>query len=232
MARPLSLATRRMLTDFLDRIIERLELEMMGSDNLDKFSSFRIPFNMDLEGKAAGDALIVSRILDTSSLFKDKFHFHPYCSFIVKIDKELTWADAVALLHKFKRGITASKNISTDTIVKIAVVEPEHENEKKFKIVLNDCFETPLEGDLTKPSWRLFFDVAKEKEMYDPPKQTQSMNYFNVNKRCSLYTKSGYALTKILKSDDGIVTAAMEMEFLTGRQYKQQLKQIQDLKPA
>lgn len=131
-----------------------------------------------------------------------------------KLDLSLKWSDACKLLQKYKKQLIASRSVSSDVIAKLTIVAPKNENMKKYKIVINDRYEDPIEADRTEPTWRLLFNVAEEGEVFEAKSPKQALDYLNSNKNCRLYSRTGYPIAKILKTENEAVVAAIPVEFI------------------
>ena len=100
----------------------------------------------------------------------------------------------------------------------LELVKPKIGN--RFKIVVDDDYLNPVPADKTKPSWDLLFRVA-EKDIVEAEGHKASLDYFNSNKGCRLYTKTGYQITKILKVEGGYILPAIEIRVITEKAFQQ-----------
>lgn len=103
-------------------------------------------------------------------------------------------------------------------IKKLVLVKPKSGN--KFKIVINEDYLSSIYGDRAKPSWDLLFRIA-EGDIADAENHKNAIDYFNFNKKCQLYAKTGYSLTKILKVEGGYISPAIEMGIITEKAFRQ-----------
>jgi len=103
-------------------------------------------------------------------------------------------------------------------IKKLELVKPKSGN--KFKVVINEDYLNPINADMAKSSWELLFQIA-EKNLTEAEGHKSSFDYFNTNKGCRLYTKTGYQPTKILKVEGGYILPAIEVEVITEKAYQQ-----------
>lgn len=103
-------------------------------------------------------------------------------------------------------------------IKKLELVKPKTGN--KFKVVINEDYLKPIYGDRAISSWDLLFRVA-EKDLVDAENNKNAIDYFNFNEKCQLYTKTGHAVTKILKVEGGYISPAIEIEIITEKAFQQ-----------
>jgi len=116
-----------------------------------------------------------------------------------------------------KRGpVRLSEN--KGPIKKLGLVKPKHGN--RFKIVINEDYLNPVEADMAKPSWSTLFEIAEEK-LLDAENHKATIDYFNFNKGCRLYVKTGYAVTRILKVENGYIMPAIEIKIITEKAFQQ-----------
>ena len=120
-------------------------------------------------------------------------------------------------LQAMKRSPTRSSE-NKGPIKKLELVKPKAGN--KFKVVVNEDYLNPINADMAKSSWELLFQVA-EKNLTAAEGHKSSLDYFNTNKGCRLYTKTGYQPTKILKVEGGYISPAIEVEVITEKAYQQ-----------
>lgn len=104
------------------------------------------------------------------------------------------------------------------SIKKLELVKPKAGN--KFKIIINEDYLNPIYGDRAMPSWDLLFRVAEE-ELMDAENHKNAIDYFNSNKKCRLYTKTGHDCTKILKVEGGYISPAVEIKIITEKAFQQ-----------
>lgn len=223
-----SLLTKKRIIGLIDQILVRMETESLAYPSSEKSEYFRLPFlyrDGQINDEISYNA--VFNILNSSSLFINKFKFIPLG--VQKLDSSLHWGNACELLRIYKKHLIVSKSASSDEIAKLTVINP-NDGEKKYRIVINDEYNEPIEVDSTNPSWELLLKIAKERDVFDWPNPKKSLDYFNSNKQCRLYTRTGYSITKILKIDRSVIKAALSIELISERQYKQRLNQIKSSK--
>jgi len=102
-------------------------------------------------------------------------------------------------------------------IEKLDIVKPK--NGDKFLVVVNDDYQNPIKVDKAKPSWEMLFMVAEEEEL-EGKNYKASLEYFNTNRRCKLYTQTGCSLTKIFKTEYYIVPM-IPIEMIGDKAFKQ-----------
>ena len=125
-------------------------------------------------------------------------------------------------LYEIRRSLlttTEQKPIQTKgPIKKLELVRPKSGN--KFKVVIDEDYLNPLYGDRAISSWDLLFRIAEE-EFVDAESHRNAIGYFNFNKKCKLYTKTGHELTKILKVEGGYILPAIEIKVITEKAFQQ-----------
>jgi|GEM_PF-3258207 len=222
----LSLPARNAVINVIDLLIGRVDLEINACSDINKLVFFRLPFIRQLDIKTQGDFILTFDLLKKHRLFQNKFNFVGL-SGIEKNDKKLKWEDFVTSLNEFKREILLSRKMSSDTIIKLTLILSKNEYEKKYKIVINEKYKSPIEVDSVKPSWQLLLKLAKDKYIQiENDSDKSAFDYLNSNKRCRLYTKTGYSVTKILRMERGYIKAEIPIETMTDRQYRQTLNKI------
>lgn len=109
-------------------------------------------------------------------------------------------------------------------IEKLLIVRPWNEN-NIFLIVVNDNYQNlVIKGDKAKESWELLFKVAEGNQSMETHTYKANLDYFNTNKACKLYTRTGCSITKILRSEAGVVVPAIPMEIISEKAFKQRQK--------
>ena len=105
-------------------------------------------------------------------------------------------------------------------IEKITCVESAHGG-NKFLMIINDDYEHSFTGDMVKPSWDTLFKLATGGQIsYDPLKNKGSLDYLSSNTRNKLYTKTPYAMTKILKVEDGFLVPNIKLNTISEKAYQ------------
>ena len=145
-----------------------------------------------------------------------------YFSFIVKPNKNKLLEERQRLVN-FDQAQTTKKSPrhlseNKGPIKKLELVKPKTGN--KFKVVINEDYLNPIQGDRAIPSWDLLFRVA-EGDMVDAENHKNAIDYFNSNKKCRLYTKTGHDRTKILKVEGGYISPAIEIKIITEKAFQQ-----------
>jgi hypothetical protein len=110
-----------------------------------------------------------------------------------------------------------SKNVEVSSnkplIKKLTIVEPEAGN--RYQIIVNENYRMkPLSVDRKKKCWGLLLRVMKG-DFIEADEHKNSIEYFNVNLRCLLYTRSGCALTKILGIEGGTIALNINKEIIS-----------------
>jgi len=106
------------------------------------------------------------------------------------------------------------KSHSTDSgyIEKITCVE--QKDESRYKIIINDVSKDTIKVNGKKNVWGLLLAVAKgEKPRYEDNKS--SFDFLNSNENCQIYTKLGFKVTKILKTEEGTIVKNIPIEPIT-----------------
>lgn len=145
-----------------------------------------------------------------------------YYKFTVKPNKEKLLEERERLVNfdQVRPAKRPSMRQSTNKgpIKKLALVKPKSGN--KFKIVINEDYLKPIYGDRAISSWDLLFRIA-EGDIADAENHKNAIDYFNFNEKCQLYTKTGHAVTKILKVEGGYISPAIEMGIITEKAFQQ-----------
>lgn len=108
-----------------------------------------------------------------------------------------------------------------NSVERLEVVRPKSKS-NRFLIVVNKDYQKPIQGDRAKTSWGMLFEVAGGKELIGSEYKA-SLEYFNTNKRCKVYTQTGCSLTKIFKTEYYIVSA-IPIEMISEKAFKQRGK--------
>lgn len=123
------------------------------------------------------------------------------------------------------------------TIRSIIFVKPEGAG-KIFSVVINGDYENAIRADIAKQSWCALWQVAKrangdhDVDFLDATSNKGTIDYFNSNSRCRLYTRTGYKLTKILKIEDGYIEPAIEMSVIGQKAFQQRRNAMRGKKIA
>lgn len=149
-----------------------------------------------------------------SSLFYYKFTVKPNKDKLLEERKRLINFDQPQL----KRRSPAHSSENKGPIKKLELVKPKAGN--KFKVVINEGYLSPIHGDRAKSSWDLLFRIA-EGQLVEAENHKTLIDYFNSNKACRLYTRTGYKMTKILKAESGYIMPAVEIKAITEKMFSQ-----------
>jgi len=104
-------------------------------------------------------------------------------------------------------------------IKKLELVRPRSGN--KFKVVINEDYLSPVQADKAISSWDLLFRIAEGEDIIDADHHKNAIDYFNFNKKCRLYIKTGHSITKILKVEGGYISPAIEIKMITEKAFQQ-----------
>ncbi len=115
------------------------------------------------------------------------------------------------LIAKLNKIIPAEekeyKYKNTTSIEEIICVKPKNDG-SKFKVVINGNYLKSIESDKIIGSWDLLYRVANEGEgVYADKNYKSSLDLFNTNKNCKIYTQTGCKVTKILKKEGELITS-------------------------
>ena len=153
------------------------------------------------------------------------------CFYITKLSRQRLLEERKRLVSfdqvQPSKQSSARSSENKGLIRKLELVKPKIGN--RFKIVVDDDYLNPIPADKTKPSWDLLFRVA-EKDIVEAEGHKSSLDYFNTNKGCRLYTKTAYQLTKILKVEGGYILSAIEIKMITEKAFQQRANKSR--KPA
>ena len=117
-----------------------------------------------------------------------------------------------------KRGQTRLSE-NKGPIKKLELVRPRSGN--KFKVVINEDYLSPVQADKAISSWDLLFRIAEGEDIIDADHHKNAIDYFNFNKKCRLYIKTGHSITKILKVEGGYISPAIEIKMITEKAFQQ-----------
>ena len=144
------------------------------------------------------------------------------CFYITKPSRQRLLEEREQLVNFYRsRFVKPSPTLSSknkDPIKKLELVKPKAGN--KFKVVINEDYRNPIDSDKAISSWDLLFRVA-EGDIIDADNHKNTIDYFNFNEKCQLYTKTGHSVTKVLKVEGGYISPAIEIKMITEKAFQQ-----------
>lgn len=209
--------TRNKVVEILDVILYKLEL-FLATNNTEKTDYVEMPFfYKEYEHLSLHDVKKVTEILE-KHFGKLGFKFP-----LRGIDKTKTTASWKNLYYEIKNFCDSVKSkrpiLSGDKIVELLIVKPNTDS-NNYLVIVNQKFNKPIKADRAKPSWELLFEITNDKEVAYSDKYKTSLDYFNSNKRCKLYTQTGLSLTKILQRENRYIVPIIKIGVISEKAYK------------
>jgi hypothetical protein len=213
----LSSETRNKVAEILDIILYKLEL-FLATNDTEKADYVEMPFFYEeYEHLSLHDVQKVTEILETHF---GKLGFKFPLRGIEKTKPIASWKSLYHEIKNFRDSIKSKRPIlSGDKIVEILIVKPATDS-NSYLVIVNQKFNTPIKADRAKPSWELLFQIATNKEVAYSDNHKTSLDFFNSNKRCKLYTQTGLSLTKILQRESRHIVPSIRIAIITEKAYK------------
>ena len=134
------------------------------------------------------------------------------------IEMDINPIEIDRFLHPEK--IPANNNKTPDKVTKINKLSICKGDDRKGYIIINDDYVSGvIEVDFQNKSWELLFDLANNVEVGYLDEMKQSLDYFNSNYRCRLYTHLGSKAQKILKVSNEIVRPVILLESISEKAF-------------
>ncbi|HPA25841.1 MAG TPA: hypothetical protein PLK76_03735 [bacterium] len=212
--------TRNKIVEILDIILYKLEL-FLATNDTENADYVEMPFfYKDQERLSLHDVQKVTEILEKHF---GKLGFKFPLRGIDKTKTVASWKNLYNEIKNFRDSLKSKKPIlSGDKIADILIVKPGTDS-NNYLVIVNQKFNTPIKADRAKPSWELLFQIATDKEVAYSDNYKTSLDYFNSNKRCKLYTQTGLSLTKILQRESRNIVPAVRIGVITEKAYKQRI---------
>lgn len=213
----LSSETRNKVAEILDIILYKFEL-FLTSNNAEKADHIEMPFfYKKYEYIGLDDVKKVTEILKKHF---GKLGFKFPLRGIDKTKPTASWKSLYSEIKNFRDSIKSKRPIlSGDKIAEILIVKPATDS-NNYLVIVNQKFNKLIKADRAKPSWELLFEIANNKETSYSDKYKTSLDYFNSNKRCKLYTQTGLSLTKILQRENRYIVPIIKIGVITEKAYK------------
>ena len=213
--------TRNKVVEILDIILYKLELFLTTSNDAEKADYVEMPFfYKEYEYLSLHDVKKVTEILEKHF---EKLGFKFPLRGIDKTKPTASWENLYNEIKNFRDSLKSKRPIfSGDKIADILIVKPNTDS-NNYLVIVNQKFNTPIKADRAKPSWDLLFEIANNKEVTYSDEHKTSLDYFNSNKRCKLYTQTGLSLTKILQRESRNIVSAVRIGIITEKSYKQKI---------
>lgn len=213
--------TRNKVVEILDIILCKLELFLSTNNDTEKTDNVELPFfYKEYEHISLHDVKKVTEILE-KHFGKLGFGF-PLRS-IDKTKTTASWKNLYVEIKNFRDSLKSKRPVlSGDKIADILIVKPNTDS-NNYLVIVNQKFNKPIKADQAKPSWELLFEIANNKEVTYSDEYKTSLDYFNSNKRCKLYTQTGLSLTKILQRESRHIVPAVKIGIITEKSYKQKI---------
>ncbi len=210
--------TRNKVVEILDIILYKIELFLSTNNDTEKADNVELPFfYKEYEHISLHDVKKVTGILE-KHFGKLGFKF-PLRS-IDKAKTTASWKNLYNEIKNFRDSIKSKRPVlSGDKIVELLIVKPNTDS-NNYLVVVNQKFNKPIKADQAKPSWELLFEIANDKEVAYSDNHKTSLDYFNSNKRCKLYTQTGLSLTKILQRENRYIVPIIKIGVISEKAYK------------
>jgi len=210
--------TRNKIVEILDIILYKLELFLATNNNTEKADHIETPFfYKEYEHLSLHDVKKVTEILEKHF---GRLGFKFPLRGIDKTKATASWKNLYNEIKNFRDSLKSKRPIlSGDKIVDILIVKPNTDS-NNYLVVVNQKFNTPIKADRAKSSWELLFQIATDKEVAYSDSHKTSLDYFNSNRRCKLYTQTGLSLTKILQRESRNIVSAVRTGVITEKAYK------------
>lgn len=217
----LSTETRNKIVEILDVILYKFELFFATEKDAQKIEYIEMPFfYKEYEHISLHDVKKTTVILEEHF---GQLGFGFPLRGIERSKPKASWEKLYQELKNFRDVIKFKKPVMVgDKIVDLIIVKS-NDDGKKYSIIVNQRFDQPVEANRAKPSWDLLFKVANDKEVIFSGEHKTSIDYFNSNNRCKLYTKTGLSITKIIHRDGGVVRPTVKMSVIAEKAYKQKI---------
>jgi len=212
--------TRDKIVEILDIILYKFEL-FLTTNNTEKTDYIELPFfYKENEHLSMHDVKKVTELLDK---YFGKLGFEFPLKGIDRIRKTASWKTLYNEIKNFRDSIKSERPIlSGDKIVELLIVKP-NTDINNYLVIVNQKFNKPIKADRAKPSWELLFAIANDKEVMYSDEHKTSLDYFNSNKRCKLYTQTGLSLTKILQRENRCIVPVIKIGVISEKAYKQRI---------
>ncbi len=134
-------------------------------------------------------------------------------------DRRLIAEEVVQILKEENLIIAAkqqkTKLLGSPSIQKIAIVRPE--TKTRYHLIVNDNYQNPIQAGKAK-CWEYFLRIA-EGERFLIEQVKGVFDYLNTNKECLLYSRTDYALQKVLEIQSGVVVPAISIEVISEKAF-------------
>lgn len=212
--------TRNMIVEILDIILYKLEL-FLTTNSTKETDQIEMPF-FYLE-KQRFDLHDVKKVTEILEKYFGKLGFKFPLRGIDKTKETASWEELYNEIKNFRGSIKSRRPIlSGDKIAELLIVKPNTDS-NNYLVIVNQKFNKPIKADRAKPSWELLFTIANDKEVLYSDEHKTSLDYFNSNKRCKLYTQTGLSLTKILQRENRYIVPVIKIEVISEKAYKQRI---------
>ena len=216
----LSEPVRRDIALVIDTILKRFELARAAYGDPENRRLVRMPFmNRGSDEPDLADVIMVLRII-SGLIGSGGVRLGPAA--IERLDEKASWKWLEERLQALRRRALSKLAVGkgAQSITSLSIVRPKNSN--RFKIVINGDYSLSLEGDCASRSWGLIFDLAERKQM-SAREYKSVIDYFNTNKRCKLYSQTGYLPTKLLNVKSGFVVPAIPIKMISEKAFQQRL---------
>lgn len=136
-------------------------------------------------------------------------------------DRRLIALEVVQILKQEGLVVAADKKeepklLPAPNIQEIVLVRLE--KRPKVRVVINGNYQGAFERSLGK-YWSCLLRIA-EQEQFSWERVRTTVNYFNTNAKCPIYTRGGHRLTQILQVEEGLVVPSVPIEVITEKAYQ------------
>jgi hypothetical protein len=213
--------TRNKVVEILDIILYKLELFLATNNDTEKADYVEMPFfYKEYERISLHNVKKVTEVLEKHF---GKLGFKFPLRGIDKTKTTASWKNLYNEIKNFHDSLKSKRPIlSGDKIAEMLIVEPSTDS-NSYLVIINQKFNAPIKADRAKPSWELLFQIATEKEVAYSDSHKTSLDFFNSNRRCKLYTQTGLSLTKILQRENRYIVPVIKIEVISEKAYKQRI---------
>lgn len=121
-------------------------------------------------------------------------------------------------VQKYLAGLAGTISTQNSSVETMSLVKPE--NSLSMYVVVNGDYLHPLE--VSGNYWDKFY-LMVEKGGLSSVGNKGFRDYFNSNKECQLYSKTGFGLTKLIGAKGGMLVPLVPVEIITEIAYKRRL---------
>lgn len=217
------------------RSIERIEQILQGLLNHAKgnpdIEIFRVPLREfsawgPLLGDRDGLEIAFAKINSTTNAVSFKFEHEENGRMMTVTDGVVSSGYEVVKIHvedigeieDYLTNLNNGSSARKQSIDKLVLLRPE--DSRVMRVIINNDYAHPLE--VGGSYWDKFY-LMVEKQGLPAVGNKGLRDYFNSNKECQLYSKTGFVLTKLIGAKGGMLVPLIPIEIITEVAYKRRL---------